>query len=243
MEMDALERNQVRLILEHESSEHSRLSTEQIRQMYSDHAAKGYLRSGETVKRALAIVEEQASVFVAKAVDEVAAVAQDADAFAMLSSNLTALFRGWQNQINDAATKAATGGGARNQSVHNEANKRFSELQKRVFRELEIHRFTFTKPSNGDLAQMRARIGLPDPASSSQQVARHNGGKPLAKHWDEMWAAIAVQLWTGDLKPETQADVKRAMLEWFTNAEIDIGETAVTQRARQLWQAMERTNG
>ncbi len=35
--------------------------------------------------------------------------------------------------------------------------------------------------------------------------------KPLAAHWDEMWAAVAVMLYTGDLQPRTQADIERAM--------------------------------
>ncbi len=71
--------------------------------------------------------------------------------------------------------------------------------------------------------------------------APNRGGKPLAAHWDELWSSIAVQLWNGDLQPKTQADIKRAMLEWFTAKEIDVGETAVTDRARQLWLKIEAT--
>ncbi|MEM6827114.1 MAG: hypothetical protein AAF553_04150 [Pseudomonadota bacterium] len=56
-----------------------------------------------------------------------------------------------------------------------------------------------------------------------------------------MWAYIAVQLWAGDLKPKKQADVKKAMFEWLSANEIEVGDTAVTQRARQLWQAMQST--
>lgn len=54
-----------------------------------------------------------------------------------------------------------------------------------------------------------------------------------------MWAHIAVKLWTGDLQPKSQADVKRAMMEWFTAGSIEIGDTAVTERARQLWLQLE----
>jgi ABC-type branched-subunit amino acid transport system substrate-binding protein len=54
-----------------------------------------------------------------------------------------------------------------------------------------------------------------------------------------MWAAIAVSLWTGDLKPESQADVKRAMQAWFDDQEIDVGNTPVVERARALWRKME----
>lgn len=54
-----------------------------------------------------------------------------------------------------------------------------------------------------------------------------------------MWADIAVKLWTGDLAPKSQADIKRAMFAWFNAKEIEIGDTAVTQRARQLWQKIQ----
>ena len=67
----------------------------------------------------------------------------------------------------------------------------------------------------------------------------NRGGKPLAKHWDEVWAQIAFQLWNGDLQPETQADIKRAMFAWFNAREIEVGDTAITQRARQLWRLLE----
>lgn len=68
---------------------------------------------------------------------------------------------------------------------------------------------------------------------------RNPGGKPLAAHWDRMWAAIAIKLWSGELNPKSQGDVKKAMIDWFNQAEIEIGDTALTQRARQRWQAMQ----
>lgn len=69
----------------------------------------------------------------------------------------------------------------------------------------------------------------------------NRGGKPLARHWDAVWAEIAFQLWHGDLQPKTQADIKRAMFVWFSAQGIDVGDTAVTQRARQLWQRLDQS--
>ncbi len=57
-----------------------------------------------------------------------------------------------------------------------------------------------------------------------------------------MWADIAVKLWLGELQPKTQADVKRAMFAWFNENEIVVGDTAVTQRARQLWQKIQNAS-
>lgn len=106
----------------------------------------------------------------------------------------------------------------------------FSKMKVRLERQLEIHRFTFTVPAPAVEALPSARM-LP--------FQKNEGGKPLARHWDEMWAEIAVRLWTGDLQPQTQADVKRAMLEWLNANNIDAGESTVVPRARQLWQKIE----
>jgi hypothetical protein len=50
-----------------------------------------------------------------------------------------------------------------------------------------------------------------------------------------------VQLYTLELQPDTQADIERAMADWFEDAnsnggeKIDPGVTAIRQRARALW--------
>jgi len=234
--MDALERNQVRLILERLSSETLRVTEEKQKGLYAEHAAKGLLRSGATVKFAIRNIEEQASHFVESAVDDVAGVAQDLDAFALISSSLTAVFRGYEVHAVKAVSHATAGSGDKPSSVKVAADKLFDEMRSRIFKQLEIHRFTFTKPSRGD---MGARSFTRAIEPSSPEAKRNAGGKPLAKHWDAMWADIAVKLWNGDLQPQTQADLKTAMFAWFNEAGIEIGDTAVTQRARQLWQAME----
>jgi hypothetical protein len=48
-------------------------------------------------------------------------------------------------------------------------------------------------------------------------------------------------LYTGDLKPKTQADIERAMKEWLCAHDFDAGDTAVRSRARKLWQELARS--
>ncbi|WP_086608608.1 hypothetical protein [Erythrobacter donghaensis] len=237
--MDTLERNQVRLILEHLSSETRRKTSDAQKAMHAEHSAKKVLQSGNTVRRAVDIVEEHAAKFVEQAVDQTAAVAQDLDAFNVIAASLTAMFRGFEPHLHNAIRLATIRDSERSQSVAGAGDKLFAEMRSRVFKQLEIHRFSFTKPSKGDLAAKG--IGLATLAAISPPVVekRNPGGKPLAAHWDAMWAAIAVKLWSGELQPKSQADVKKAMINWFNEAEIEIGDTAVTQRARQLWQAMQ----
>lgn len=241
--MDTLERNQVRLILEHLTSETLRLTENDQKAMHAEHSAKGCLRSGNTVQRAIDIVEEHARKFVEQAVDQTSAVAQDLDAFALIASSFSAMFNTFEVHLRNAVRLATAGAGERMQSVTNSGNKLFAEMRNRAFKQLEIHRFSFTKPSKGDLAAKGIGIAVSAAVSPPVATTRNPGGKPLAAHWDAMWAAIAVKLWSGELQPKSQADVKKAMLDWFNEAELEIGDTAVTQRARQLWQAMQDAEG
>ena len=207
--------------------------------MHAEHSANGTLRSGATVKRAVSIIEDHAFTYVEQAVDKVAEVAKDVEAFTLIVSSFTALFRGFEPHLDNATRLATVGKDQRSDSARTAGLQRFLDTRTRAFKQLEIHRFSFTNPSKGDLAASGVRVAAP--AAIGPQVAerRNAGGKPLAAHWDALWAAVAVQLWSGELQPKSQADVKKAMLEWFNAAEIDVGDTAVTQRARQLWQAMQ----
>lgn len=241
--VDTLERNQVRLILEHLTSETLRKSDNAQKAMCAELSARGLLRSGATVKRAVNISEEHALRFVEQAVDQTSAVAQDIDAFTLIVASLTAMLNGLSAHVEHAVRLATSSDGSRFDSVDGAAKERFADMRNRVLKQLEIHRFSFTKPTKGDLAAQHARIFGKSTPLGNEQSRKNPGGKPLAAHWDAMWAAIAVKLWSGELLPKSQADVKAAMLDWFNAAELEIGDTAVTQRARQLWQAMQDADG
>jgi hypothetical protein len=117
-------------------------------------------------------------------------------------------------------------------SVANATNELFAQIKTDMWARLEIEKFEF------ELDELVAAPLQSPPVSSP----KNPGGKPLAAHWDDMWSSIAVQLWQGDLQPKTQADISNAMLEWFSLAGIEIGETAVRARARQLWLKYEAAN-
>lgn len=207
--------------------------------MHAEHSATKQLQSGNTVRRAVDIIEDYAAKYVEQAVDQTSAVAQDIDAFNVIVACLTALFRGFEPHLHNAVRLATIRDGPKFESVKVAGDKLFAEMRSRIFKQLEIHRFSFTKPSRGDLAAKGIGVAASVAISSPVAEKRNPGGKPLAAHWDSMWAAIAVMLWSGELKPKSQADVKKAMVDWFNEAEIDVGDTALTQRARQLWQAMQ----
>lgn len=237
--MDKLERIQIELIMDHLCSETLRKTADQQNAMIAEQAANGTMRSGATIKRAVAIIEDRADDCLKQAINQVSEVARDVDAFDLIVTNLNALFSRFKPHFNKAVRLSTGGDAQRDEALTAAAEKLFAEARTRMFKQLEIHRFSFANLSKGDLEADGVGVDQGAAATTQDSEKRNPGGKPLAAHWDAMWAAIAVKLWTGELVPKSQADVKRAMFDWFNNAEIEIGDTALTQRARQLWQLMQ----
>lgn len=237
-----MERAQIRLLLDHHGDELRRQYADQLRAMHADHASRGVLKSGATVKAALRIAEDLAVNYIKTIVEAVSHVAQNIRAFNSVMTDITIILGDMKRGI-DESVELAVGKGDRGQafqSVASEANRRFLELQQRTLRLVELHRMSFTKPSPGDLQGLGIGKTPALPVAVAQPAPpKNNGGKPLAAHWDEMWADIGVQLYVGDLKPKSQKQIKDAMFAWFNAKSIDVGDTAVTDRARQLWQKIE----
>lgn len=200
--------------------------------MQADHSSRGILKSGNTIKEALRIAEELATSFVKAAFDAVSDVAMDVQAFNMVFTDVTIILAGLKVGVDEAVSFTT---GARQTSAAREANRLFLDLQQRVLRLAEIRRFEFTRPA----PSTKPLLGTAPAAADIVTRHKNRGGAPLASHWDEMWADIAVQLWEGDLKPTRQKDITDAMFAWLNARELDAGNTAVTDRARALWQKVE----
>ena len=109
--MDTIERAQVRLLLEYLSSEYEAKSDEQQKAMHADHAARGMLQSGATVRESLRIVETAASNYVKAIVAAVSDVSQDSEAFRMIATDATLLLRTLQVSVDQAVTLSSGGVG------------------------------------------------------------------------------------------------------------------------------------
>jgi hypothetical protein len=201
--------------------------------MHAEHSFKKIIRSGVTIKRAVEICEAEGRAFIAAAVKHVGEVAKSPDAFDQIVGSLTAQTRNWDAHVAEAVRMATVGGPQRFGSAKNAADEMLTDLKMRMFRELEIERFAFVRPLSAKIP------GTASPPVTLLTAPKNKGGKPLAAHWDAMWADIAVQLYVGDLQPKSQKQIKDAMFAWFNANGIDAGDTAVTDRARQLWQKIE----
>ena len=50
--------------------------------------------------------------------------------------------------------------------------------------------------------------------------------------------AIWASIYRGDLKPQRQADVERAIKDWTVAQGHDLGDTSAREKARKIWTAM-----
>ncbi|MDH7639491.1 hypothetical protein [Sphingomonas oryzagri] len=236
--MDQNARAQVRLIIDH-LSDLSRASFDQrLKAIYASHAARHLLQSGSTVKVAISAMEEISGKLIDGMIDKVSAVAQNVEAFAMIYGAFETYAVFLKGKV-DGIAGMATGNRHRIQrtdSVLRAAETLFDEMLIRLRRQLEIHRFTFTQPAPRKFSPTLRAADEPQPPTK-----QNPGGKPRAGHWEEMWAAMATLLYVGDLKPKTQADVARAMKDWIAARNIDVGDTAINERARQLWRKLQDT--
>lgn len=230
--MDSAARTQIRLLLENAVDLTRKAIQDRLKALYADHAARGLLRSGGTIKIGVRTLEEEASSFITGIVDLVSPVVKDVEAFAMMSEATEILLSSFDAEL-DGIVSMVTGRMKPNvgESVDQAGRTLLHEAILRLRRQLELHRFTFTQPSQP--------LAMPAVVWPAPDVAKNRGGKPLAAHWDDMWASIAIQLYTGDLQPKTQADVERAMQGWFVDSDLEIGDTALRDRARKLWQKYE----
>ena len=75
------------------------------------------------------------------------------------------------------------------------------------------------------------------PVPAAEETA-NKGGRPRKEWWDDFWIEICRQIYEGDLKPKTQAELEKAMVEWVENhRNAEVGETTIKAAARKLFKA------
>lgn len=68
--------------------------------------------------------------------------------------------------------------------------------------------------------------------------AKNSGGRPPAPFADDLMCAIWARIYRGDLKPQRQAEVERAIKDWTVAQGHDLGDTSAREKARKIWVAM-----
>ena len=227
--MDERQRTQLSLIIAHKLSLAERATNKEANALYASMSAKGTLGSGATILAIDKVIRGIAETLLVELVDEALAISADLESHECVTSALAKHFENVTPEF-DRAIKMATRGQTR-PSVDQAAQDRFAQVKADIEAQLAIARFKFDVPLDTD---------APYPSKSTAAPPKNTGGKPLAEHWDAMWADIAFRLWIGDLKPKRQKDISDAMFDWLSAQRIESGPTAVTDRARALWQRIER---
>lgn len=229
---------QIALILEHETERAFREVHDSNQSMLAQHSAKGLLQSGGTIKRAVKICSEVAHRVLDELLVSVTQVHKGEKAFDLLREGFDSFLGRLEAEELYYIARIASGRGKQtpDASIWEATQREFAVHKSELARRLDIASFDFRPAPKID---QEVKTSL----RPSDVPVKNRGGKPLAMHWDAMWAAMAVKLWTGELDPKSQADIKSAMFDWLNEAEIDVGDTALTQRARQLWQAMQAADG
>ena len=215
--MNDRERKRTELIIEDELASADKSLTKVIESVYAEHSAKGVLRSGYTIKAVMLACEQSANKLLDILVAKVQPILPDAETFLSITTALTAflvIVESHKTRLLGVSNASAAG-------AVEAVDELMKEIREGIGRRMEIASFDFDrvilKQTNKPLAVM------------------NRGGKPLAAHWDEMWASIAVALYTGDLQPKSQADIETVIKQWFYDNNLDIGDTAARERARTLW--------
>lgn len=237
--MNAEQRTQVRKILEYRRATATRDFEERRTAIYADHSAKGCLQSGGTIRAVIRIMEEIGAAFLTESIEQVSAVAQDVEAFAALQAGYddhwNLLASELASTVNMASGRHVTDD--RSDSASRAATLPFEKSRGLVSQKLELYRFTFTRPAPAKPFEL-VRSGQ-SPKLASGVNSPPKGGRPIAQHWDDMWAATAVALFTGDLKPKSQADIEAAMLTWLETNGFSAANSTVRGRARRLWDRLQ----
>lgn len=227
-------RAQIRKILDYQTDLAKRDFEERRGAIYADHSAKGCLQSGSTIRTVIRLMEEIGSALVSDTIEKVSPVSQDIEAFADLASTFQEFWSFLESELRSTMNLASGRHphDLRDDSASHSAKQLFEKSRSLVKSKLELYRFTFTKPALGAGVSSAITLGRSRP---SPHITDKKGGRPPAEFWDDMWAAIAVSLYSGDFEPKSQADVQRAMLEWIEGNNHSVAESTVKSRARRLW--------
>jgi hypothetical protein len=72
------------------------------------------------------------------------------------------------------------------------------------------------------------------------QVTQNKGGRPRKEWWDDLWCAVWGDVYRGDLKPKSQAEIERAMMDWAIAQDESVSESTLKPLARKMFVELQR---
>ena len=178
-------------------------------------------------------MDELIVIFADELKKQISDIALDLDAFAILSEAVDQALDVCATQLLPV-TKMASGRhqGPVDQSIAKASQELFDKMRANVIAKLAITRFAFEPPR---IAAVHPQSESLQPSTERSGAVKWKGGRPPAAFWDEMWSAIAADLYGGKLIPKTQADIERAMAGWIERHGHAADTSTIRLRARPLW--------
>lgn len=225
--MNDSEREQIRLIATHETSQASRAVKKKLEAVVADHAAKGRLHSGATIKVSVEAMQSIGEPYLDSIAAKIKAVTHGTESFALLSEAVQDFLNECGNSM-PGILKMARGSRtvAENDSIGLAGMKLFNQMRADIDARLAILSYEFQKAPGVELSAPKRGETL-SPAKM--------GGRPPSAFWDDLWAAIGTALYVGKLFPKSQADIERAMADWLDANGHSAAPSTIRARARRLW--------
>lgn len=202
-----------------------------LEKLISDYAAIGMLESGMCINGAAETVSESIELFSDELISEVRGICTDPEAFELVRNAVKSAI-GTGEELFWPIVMAATGKPERqlDPAVERAVNELIADLKSDVEMRLGIAKIDFVAPVGRELPV--------EVTQGSSLQSNSKNGRPPAEFWDDLWAAMAIDLYTGALVPKSQADIERAMNDWISGRELSCATSTVRKRARKLWDGL-----
>jgi hypothetical protein len=229
--VDTNANGQIRQILEPIAEEARTSFDVRLKSLFTDASRKAELRSVSTINAALLLMTESGDKVLNQCFVSLDVQPNDLDVSAPVQTAMESHFRFLEIKLEDVLRIC---GGKKDglivSAVETEAKLNFEAIRSGIQRKIEQRRLSF-----GQQDVLSSSLNKSLPPDEINTLKKNLGGRPRAEHWDEMWASVAMALYSGALQPRNQADIERAMLDWCAANSISTGETAIRMRAKKLW--------
>ena len=178
-------------------------------------------------------MDELIVIFADELKKQISDIASEMDAFAILSEAVDQALDICAAHLL-SVNKMASGRlqGPVDQNIAKASQELFDKMRANVIAKLAISRFAFEPPPSSAVHPQPESL---QPTTETPGLVKWKGGRPPAAFWDEMWSAIAADLYGGKLIPKTQADIERAMAGWIERHGHAADTSTIRLRARPLW--------
>lgn len=83
----------------------------------------------------------------------------------------------------------------------------------------------------------------PEPIAPTSKPMTNKGGRPPAADWELAALEIAGRYYRGDFKPQTIADVGRALAGWLGDQDLHLSDSIVRTHAKRIFEAFQAWDG